>query len=46
MSEPAMMRLGATLGRQEVHEIFYAICMQVFARDKSFKEALIQALQI
>jgi 3-carboxy-cis,cis-muconate cycloisomerase len=46
MSEPVMMKLGATLGRQEAHEIVYAICMEVFARGGSLKEALMQAPQI
>jgi len=46
LSEPVMMKLGATLGRQEAHEIVYRICMEVFEQGGSLKEALMQAPEI
>lgn len=46
LSEPVMMKLGATLGRQEAHEIVYRICMDVFEQGGSLKDALMQAPEI
>ncbi|OZI37930.1 adenylosuccinate lyase [Bordetella genomosp. 10] len=40
LSEAVMMKLGETLGRQEAHEIVYRICMDVFEKGGSLKDAL------
>ncbi|MGB6008199.1 adenylosuccinate lyase [Castellaniella sp.] len=42
MSEAVMMRLSDALGRQEAHEIVYRICMDVFERGGSLKQALME----
>ncbi|MGV6476961.1 adenylosuccinate lyase [Azotobacter vinelandii] len=41
LSEAVMMRLSDALGRQEAHEIVYRICMEVFEREGTLKEALL-----
>jgi len=46
MSEAVMMRLGETLGRQEAHELVYAVCMDAFEKDMPLKDALLQHAMI
>jgi 3-carboxy-cis,cis-muconate cycloisomerase len=41
MSEPVMMALGATFGRQEAHEMVYEVCMQAFETGGSLKDGLL-----
>jgi adenylosuccinate lyase len=41
MSEPVMMALGATFGRQEAHEMVYEVCMAAFATGGSLKDGLL-----
>jgi adenylosuccinate lyase len=40
LSEAVMMRLSDTLGRQEAHNVVYLICMDVFEKGGSLKDAL------
>ncbi|MGH8813273.1 MAG: adenylosuccinate lyase, partial [Advenella sp.] len=42
MSEAVMMGLSDTLGRQQAHDIVYSICMDVFEKGGSLKDALLQ----
>ena len=41
LSEAVMMHLSDALGRQEAHEIVYQICMDVFEKGGSLKDALL-----
>ncbi|WP_420224049.1 adenylosuccinate lyase [Pigmentiphaga litoralis] len=41
LSEAVMMQLGDVLGRQEAHEVVYAVCMKVFEEGGTFKEGLL-----
>ncbi|MVW72731.1 adenylosuccinate lyase [Bordetella sp. 15P40C-2] len=42
MSEAVMMAMSDRFGRQEAHEVIYQICMDVFEKGGSLKEALMQ----
>jgi adenylosuccinate lyase len=46
LSEAVMMSLSDALGRQEAHEIVYRICMDVFERGGTLKEALLEDPQV
>jgi len=41
MSEAVMFGLSDALGKQEAHEIVYAVCMDVFEKGGDFKDALL-----
>jgi adenylosuccinate lyase len=41
MSEAVMMRLSDKFGRQEAHEMVYAVCMDAFEKDIPLKDALL-----
>lgn len=41
LSEAVMMQLGDVLGRQEAHEVVYAVCMKVFEEGGTFKDGLL-----
>lgn len=42
MSEPVMFGLSEALGKQEAHEVVYAVCMDVFEHGGDFKQALLE----
>ncbi|ETF02733.1 adenylosuccinate lyase [Advenella kashmirensis W13003] len=46
MSEAVMMGLSDTLGRQEAHDIVYRICMDVFEKGGSLKDALLADAEV
>ena len=46
LSEAVMMKLSDTMGRQEAHEIVYRICMDVFERGGTLKDALLNDAQV
>lgn len=46
LSENVMMRIGAVIGRQEAHEIIYKICMEVFEKGGTLREALLESPEL